>query len=214
MEGLVEEKAEEREEEKVREGTEVRGFLCTAVVGLGRSWNAEVTATERLTLDRRGVRKRRRNVEENVIVVCKGGLGRSVVYLDVRRVARTGPFESFKIKFDLITQLEYLETARTRDLEDLESFQMPIYQWCKGSRFWSLAIASYYRGAQGRKPQPSPECSSSQMSGSSEGEDVRLLYGFSSLSEWYTFPKLEFRFIVQVVLILITVLNFNYPPKS
>ena len=35
------------------------------VVGLGFCWKAEVTATERLKLERREVRRGRRKVEEN-----------------------------------------------------------------------------------------------------------------------------------------------------
>jgi hypothetical protein len=66
----VEAKPAEWEDEKGREGAvEENGFLCAAVVGLGFCWKADVTATERLRLERRGVRKGRRKVEENSLKV-------------------------------------------------------------------------------------------------------------------------------------------------
>lgn len=69
LEVVVGIKAGGREEEKAREGAEVKRFLCAAVEGLGFCWNVEVTATERLRLDRRGVKKGRRKAEENSLKV-------------------------------------------------------------------------------------------------------------------------------------------------
>jgi hypothetical protein len=73
----VEEKLGAWEEEKGDEGAVAEnGFLCAAVVGWGFCWKADVTATERLRLERRGVRRGRRNVEENSlkVVVLRGGV--------------------------------------------------------------------------------------------------------------------------------------------
>jgi hypothetical protein len=67
------------EEEKGREGAaEENGFLCAAVVGLGFCWKADVTATESVRLERKGVRSGRRKVEENslkVVLLMGGFLG-------------------------------------------------------------------------------------------------------------------------------------------
>ena len=49
---------------------EVKGFLYAVVVELGFCWKADVTATERLRLERRGVRRGRRKAEENSLKVC------------------------------------------------------------------------------------------------------------------------------------------------
>jgi hypothetical protein len=66
-------------EEKGREGAaEENGFLCAAVVGLGFCWKADVTATESVRLERKGVRSGRRKVEENslkVVLLAGGFLG-------------------------------------------------------------------------------------------------------------------------------------------
>jgi hypothetical protein len=72
----VDEKVGAWEEEKGREGAaEENAFLCAAVVGLGFCWKADVTATESVRLDRRGVRSGRRKVEENSLkVVVNGGV--------------------------------------------------------------------------------------------------------------------------------------------
>jgi hypothetical protein len=73
---VAEEKPGAWEEEKRREGAvEEKGFLCAAVVGLGFCWKADVTATERPRLERRGLRKGRRKVEENslmMVVLTRG----------------------------------------------------------------------------------------------------------------------------------------------
>jgi hypothetical protein len=62
-------------EEKGREGAgEENGFLCAAVVGLGFCWKADVTATESVRLERKGVRSGRRKVEENSLKVVDGGV--------------------------------------------------------------------------------------------------------------------------------------------
>jgi hypothetical protein len=74
----VEAKPARWEEEKGREGAvEEKGFLCAAVAGLGFCWKAEVTATERLRLERRGVRKGRRKVEENSLKAVARREGKS-----------------------------------------------------------------------------------------------------------------------------------------
>ena len=66
----VDEKVGAWEEEKGREGAaEENGLLCAAVVGLGFCWKADVTATESVRLERRGVRSGRRKVEENSLKV-------------------------------------------------------------------------------------------------------------------------------------------------
>lgn len=62
------EKLAEWEEKEREAATAENGFLCAAV-GLGLCWKADVTATERLRLERRGWRKGRRNVEENSLKV-------------------------------------------------------------------------------------------------------------------------------------------------
>ena len=75
LEGRAE-KLEEWEEEKGREGgVAENGFLYAAVVvGLGGfCWKTEVTATERLRLERREVRSGRRKVEENSLKSGGGG---------------------------------------------------------------------------------------------------------------------------------------------
>ena len=59
----VDEKVGVWEEEKGREGAvEENGFLCAAVVVLGFCWKADVTATESVRLERKGVRSGRRKV--------------------------------------------------------------------------------------------------------------------------------------------------------
>jgi hypothetical protein len=72
----VDEKVGLWEEEKGREGAaEENGFLCAAVVALGFCWKADVTATESVRLERKGVRSGRRKVEENSLkVVVDGGV--------------------------------------------------------------------------------------------------------------------------------------------
>jgi hypothetical protein len=67
---VAEEKPAACEEEKGRKGAvEDNGFLCAAADGLGFCWKADVTATETPRLERRDVRKGRRKVEENSLMI-------------------------------------------------------------------------------------------------------------------------------------------------
>ena len=86
--GLEVDVEKEEEWEAGRKGAFEKGFLG-AVVGYGFCWKVEVAARERVRLERRGVRRGRRKVEENSLA---GPLEAMVVEMAAKTVGFEMPY--------------------------------------------------------------------------------------------------------------------------